>query len=254
MSTMRWRWRWVLVAPAVVGGMAALMIWSDAFARLAAAAKDVSTSAGLTIAEVWVEGRSRTERNALIRVLAAPVGQPSLFVDVDAIVEEVRELGWVADAQARVQLPGRLQVSLQERTPVALWQTGGKLYAIEASGHVIDAVMFRDFPELPLVVGEGANTMLGDLADLFAAQPAFASRVDAAIRVSQRRWTLRTDTGLMVHLPETDPSAALAKLTGSVGGIESLSPSVGAVDLRIPERIVVRMRADAGPPAFPDGV
>ena len=254
MSTMRWRWRWVLVVPAVLVGMAALLVWSDAFARLASAAKDASTSAGLTIAEVWVEGRSRTERNALIRVLAAPVGEPSLFVDVDAIVAEVRELDWVADAQARVQLPGRLQVSLQERTPVALWQTGGTLYAIEASGHVIDTVMFRDFPELPLVVGEGANTMLGDLADLFATQPQFASRVDAAIWVSRRRWTLQTDSGLMVHLPEADPSAALTKLTGSAGGIDWLSPSVGAVDLRIPERIVVRMRADAPPPSLPDGV
>ena len=254
MSTMRWRWRWALVVPAVVGGMAALLVWSDAFARLASAAKGASTSAGLTITEVWVEGRSRTERNALIRVLAAPVGEPSLFVDVDAIVEEVRNLDWVADAQARVQLPGILQVSLRERTPVALWQTGGTLYAIEASGQVIDTVMFRDFPDLPLVVGEGANTMLGDLADLFASQPQLAPRVDAAIWVSRRRWTLQTDSGLMVHLPETDPSGALAKLSGSVGGIESLSPSVGAVDLRIPERIVVRMRADAPPLLLPDGV
>lgn len=252
MSTMRWRW--VLVVPAVVAGMAALLVWSDAFARLAAVAKDVSASAGLTIAEVLVEGRGRTERNALIRVLTAPVGQPSLFLDVDAIVEEVRKLDWVADAQARVQLPGTLQVSLRERTPVALWQTAGTLYAIEASGHVIDTVMFRDFPELPLVVGEGANTMLGDLAALFATQPQFVSRVDAAIWVSRRRWTLQTDNGLMVHLPETDPSAALAKLTGSVGGIEALSPSVGAVDLRIPERIVVRMREEAPPPSLPDGV
>jgi len=75
---MRWRWRWVLVVPVVVAGMAALLVWTDAFTRLASAAKNASTNAGLTIAEVWVEGRSRTERNALIRVLEARVGEPSL--------------------------------------------------------------------------------------------------------------------------------------------------------------------------------
>ena len=254
MSSMRWRWRWVLVLPALVGAAAAAWVWSGASGRLAAAAKATSVHAGLTVNEVWVEGRHRTDRAALIRVLAVPVGEPSLFVDIDGVLADVRELGWVADAQARIRLPGRLQVSLQERTPAALWQTGGTLYAIEASGHVIEPVAFRDFPELPLVVGDGANTMLEELAQLFAAQPRVAEHVDAAIRVSGRRWTLRTHAGLIVHLPEADPVAALAKLEGPIGGLTALGPSIEAVDLRVPGRIVVRKRAAAEAPRLRDGV
>jgi cell division protein FtsQ len=177
-----------------------------------------------------------------------------LFVNIDAVLAAVRELGWVADAQARIRLPGRLQVSLQERTPAALWQTGGTLYAIEASGHVIAPVAFRDFSNLPLVVGDGANAKLEDLAQLFAAQPRVAEHVDAAIRVSGRRWTLRTHTGLIVHLPEADPAAALEKLEGPVGGLAALGPSIEAVDLRVPGRVVVRKRATPGVPRLRDGV
>ncbi len=253
-SSVRWRWRWALVLPALAGAAVVAWVWSDAFGRLAAAARAVSIHAGLTVTEVWVEGRNRTDRSALIRALAVPVGEPSLFVDITAVLADVRELGWVADAQARIRLPGRLQVSLQERTPAALWQTGGRLYAIEASGHVIEPVAFRDFPDLPLVVGDGANAKLKDLARLFAAQPRVAEHVDAAIRVSGRRWTLRTHTGLIVHLPEADPAAALAKLEGPFGGLAALGPGVEAVDLRVPGRIVVRKRATPEAPRLRDGV
>ncbi|MCE2474005.1 MAG: cell division protein FtsQ/DivIB [Alphaproteobacteria bacterium] len=254
MSSVKWRCRRVLVVPALVGAAVAAWVWSDAFDRLAAAARAVSIHAGLTVNEVWVEGHSRTDRSALIRVLAVPVGEPSLFVDLHVVLAKVRELGWVADAQARIRLPGRLQVSLQERTPAALWQTGGMLYAIESSGHVIEPVAFRDFPDLLLVVGDGANAKLEDLAQLFAAQPRVAEHVDAAIRVSGRRWTLRTDTGLIVHLPEADPAATLAKLEGHVGGLAALGPSIEAVDLRVPGRIVVRKRAAPEAPRLRDGV
>ena len=210
MSTMRWRWRWVLVPPAVVGGMAALLVWSDAFARLAAAAKDVSTSAGLTIAEVWVEGRSRTEKNALIRVLAAPVG-PAQFVrrrrcDCRGGTRTRLGCGRPGAGSATGTTAGVVAGAHAGRS---CGRTGGKLYAIEASGHVIDAVMFRDFPELPLV---GWGRRQHD-----------ARRSCRPVRRSNPRsplgWMRRsgcraaagpcgTDTGLMVHLPETDPSAA----------------------------------------------
>lgn len=254
MSSVRWRWRWVLVVPALAGAAVAAWGWADASARLAAAARAVSSHAGLTVHEVWIEGRSRTDRSALIRVLAVPVGAPSLFVDMGAVLAQVRELDWVADAQARIRLPGRLQVSLRERTPAALWQTAGTLYAIESSGHVIGPVAFRDFPELPLVVGDGANAKLGELAQLLAGQPEVAAHVDAATRVSGRRWTLRTDTGLIVHLPEADPAAALAMLAGPMGGLAALGPGIEAVDLRVPGRIVVRKRATPAAPRLRDGV
>ena len=225
-------------------------MWSDR-STVCRTARAVSIHAGLTVNEVWVWSY-RTVDRADPRP-GVPVGEPSLFVDLDAVLAQVRELGWVADAQARIRLPGRLQVSLQERTPAALWQTGGTLYAIESSGHVIEPVAFRDFPDLPLVVGDGANVKLEDLAQLFAAQPRVAEHVDAAIRVSGRRWTLRTDTGLIVHLPNR-PAAALAKLEGPVGGLAALGPSIEAVDLRVPGRIVVRKRAAPEAPRLRDGV
>ncbi len=248
------RLRWVLLGAALAGGGAAGLAKGDAGDRLAAAARDASAGVGLTIGEVWVAGRRQTERFALIRVLASTVGRPSLFVDLDAVAEAVREINGVRDAEVRVRLPGQLRVVLRERVPAAVWQTGGRLYSIDGSGHVIRPVAAGDRPGLPLVVGDGANTRLGDLEGILDAWPGFAPHVAAAIRVSRRRWTLQTTTGITLHLPEHAPAAALARLSVSLGSLEVLPPGVAVVDLRVRDRLFVRMRAAGRGPHAGEGV
>lgn len=248
MPPLRRRWRWMLVIPVLAGGAAAAYLGSDRLDWIAREAREASQNAGLLIREVWVEGRRWTVRSDLVRALAVPVGEPSLFLDLDAVKREVEEIGWVADAQVRVLLPNRLHVALHERVPAAVWQKEGVLYAIEASGTVIGPVAPEDFPELAQLVGEGANTKLAHLEQTLAGRPDLARRMEAAIWVSERRWTLTTDTGARIHLPEQDPAGALASLDLPAGGFDVLDPSVDTVDLRVPGRITVRFRP---PPEVP---
>ncbi len=240
MPPLRRRWRWMLVVPLLAGGATTAFVWPDRLDRIAREAREASQDAGLSIREVWVEGRRWTARTDLVRALAVPVGEPSLFLDLDAVEKEVEEIGWVADVQMRVLLPSRLHVALHERVPAAVWQKNGVLYAIEASGNVIGPVAPEDFPELAQLVGEGANTKLAHLEQALAGRPDLARRIEAAIWVSKRRWTLATDTGARIHLPEQDPAGALASLDLPAGEFDVLDPSVETVDLRVPGRITVR--------------
>ncbi len=246
--------RWLLLAAALAAGAAVGLVKSGAGDRLESAARQASAAAGLTITEVWVRGRRQIERFALIRALAPAMGQPSLFVDIEAVAAAVRDVDGVLDVEVRVRFPGQLQVLLRERVVAAVWQTGGRHYTIDAGGHVIRRVPVGAHPELPLVVGDGANRMLANLAELFDARPGIVRHIDSAIWVSRRRWTFRTRRATTVHLPEHEPAAALARLSASLGDLPALPPEIWVVDLRVPDRMFVRMRPSHPVPNGREGV
>jgi len=101
---------------------------------------------------------------------------------------------------------------------------------------------------LPLVVGAGANEAAAAMIDLLRAQPAIAGRVEAAVRVSERRWNLKLSGGADVLLPEGHEAAALTRLAELQGRDRLLDRPVAAIDMRLPDRLVVRMQP---PPATP---
>jgi cell division protein FtsQ len=69
--------------------------------------------------------------------------------------------------------------------------------------------------------------------------------VRAVVYVAQRRWNLRLKNGIDVRLPETDIEAALATLVDLDRDKKLLSRDIAAVDLRLPDRVTVRLSDEA---------
>ena len=70
-------------------------------------------------------------------------------------------------------------------------------------------------------------------------------RIRAGIYVSGRRWTLKTDSGLAIDLPEKNPADAVARLALLEHDGHILEKDVLSLDLRIAGRVVGRLTADA---------
>jgi cell division protein FtsQ len=98
------------------------------------------------------------------------------------------------------------------------------------------------------VVGGDAPRHTPELLTMIAGIPALAKRVRAAVRVGGRRWNLRFDNGIDVSLPQRDAAQAWARL----GRLEQkhglLGHDIKAIDLRLPDRLIVRRKADPPPP------
>ena len=62
----------------------------------------------------------------------------------------------------------------------------------------------------------------------------------AAVRVGERRWNLRMKSGTDVLLPEGAEAQALAKLAELQATHALLDRPLQAIDLRLPDRLVVR--------------
>jgi cell division protein FtsQ len=213
-------------------------------AQLEAGALAASARLGLVVADIEVEGRAMTGREAILRAVGATRGTPILGVSPSQAKAQLEALPWVRSAAVERRLPGTLFIRLVERQPFAFWQRQGKLVLIDRDGVVITDERLDRFPGLIVIVGDEAPHRAAALIDMLATQPDIAGRVVAAVLVGGRRWNLQLDNGIDVELPEDGPEAAWARLAQLEHSSRLLARDVQTVDMRLPDRLVVRVNPE----------
>lgn len=206
---------------------------------------DGSARLGLVVTDIKVEGRETTDRETILTALGAGPGTPILAMSPRRAKGQLETLPWVRSAVVARRFPDTLYVRLVERKPLALWQHSGKIELIDQEGGVIPVSRLDRFAKLPLVVGEGAASHAAELLDMLATEPDLASRVSAAIRVGDRRWNLRIDNAIDVLLPTETPASAWAQLARLERSSAILKRDVQTVDVRLPDRLVLRVNPEA---------
>jgi cell division protein FtsQ len=116
---------------------------------------------------------------------------------------------------------------------------------IDEDGTVLEPYVARRFVSLPLVVGKGAASRVSEFFKVLAQYPQVRSAVKAVVFVGERRWNLRLANKLDVRLPEHDVERALATLTRAETEDHLFSRDITAIDLRLPDRLTVRLSDDA---------
>ncbi len=166
----------------------------------------------------------------------------SLALDLAALKAEVETIPGVARAEPKVMADGALRIELAQRAPAALWRWDGQLHLLDADGVIIGPVAARAArPNLPLIVGEGADRAVAQGLALWDLAQPINDRLRGLVRVGERRWSLALSSGMVVHLPEKDPEAALRRLLHLERDEQLLDREVSVVDLRDPERPTLRL-------------
>ena len=206
---------------------------------------DATGRLGLRVETIRFEGQEKTPEPLLRAALGVREGDPILGMSVADARARIESIAWVQSATVERRLPGEIVVQIVERRPFAVWQLGGKKSLIDRNGDkVTDADIATFESELPLVVGPGAQKSVAALMELLARQPEIQSRMVAAVRVGERRWNLRMNNGADILLPEGAEEAALAKLAALQASHALLDRPLQAVDLRLPDRLVIRPAGD----------
>jgi cell division protein FtsQ len=251
--------RWLRPATYVGGALAGLLLglgaggWATSSGLLArtgdavvSSALAVTVDAGLTLREVYVDGRVRTDPEELRQHLAIALGTPLLAIDTAAARARLEALTWVEQASVVRMLPGSLYIRLIERQPLALWQRDGRFSLVDRAGRVIEGALDEGAPaswrHLRVLVGEGAPARAAGLFALLSTEPALSERVVAASWVGERRWSLHLDNRIDVLLPEHDPHGAWRVLAAKERQQALLERAVAVIDLRfLPGRIRLRL-------------
>lgn len=219
--------------------------------NVVAAVMGATARAGFRVDQITVAGRARTTMDQLAAALGAGHGSPILALNLREAKERIESLPSVKIAAVERRLPNAMHIAIVERQPIAIWQNNGGHALVDHTGQVIPGPI-AGHEHLPLVVGDGAAQRADELLAMLDAQPVLAARVKAAIRVGNRRWNLMLDDsqeGLEVRLPEDENEAAAAwNRLAQLERTQGLSGrSVRMVDLRVPDRMILRTERAATP-------
>ncbi len=205
-------------------------------------------NAGFTRRRVEITGARRVSRLDIYNVAFDQNSMAMPLVDLSATRARLLRFGWVKEARVHRRLPDTLLIHIVERRPAAIWQHGGQLSLVDAEGVVLEPVRIEAMPELPLVIGPGANRHLGSLETLLGTAPHLRPQVAGASWVGGRRWDVRFQTGEVLALPEGDAAAnrAILSFARMDQQTQLLGRGFARFDMRIPGRFIVRVSREPG--------
>ncbi len=248
----------------ILGGVFALLIGSELYRQIPAIGPvpspagslrhgfgAVTGAIGFRVTSVQINGADTTPLPVIEAALGVKTGDPILGFSLASVQARIEQLGPVQSAVVERALPNRLIITVIERAPYAVWQTGNghgaalpEFVVIDRQGNVIsdqDAVAAkRRNPALLLLSGQGAPQMASTLMDELIAAPNVRVHIAAAQRVDGLRWNLILHNATVVKLPEENENQAIAQLAQLQTSMALLDRPVEVIDLRLAGRMVVR--------------
>jgi len=197
---------------------------------------------GFKLKAVHIEGASPMATADIMNATALYLDQPTLGLDLDDLRARVESVGWVKSAKVVRKLPDTVSIIVEERPALAVWQHSGSMRVIDGEGRIIREADAARFPQLPLVVGQGADQAAGAILPAVNSRPRLRDRLEALVRVDDRRWDLRLKDGSLIQLPAIDEESALIQLDQLDQRQRILDLGFARIDLRDPEMVAVRPR------------
>jgi len=235
----------------VVLGLAAALVADHRLQKVAATTlagfQREAAGLGLKVDDLNIQGASAMAQPDIARAAGVFRDQPIFAVDLEAVRRNVEKVGWVKSARVVRMLPDTIVIAVTQRPTLAVWQHEGRINVIDAEGHLIPEADAARFGELPLVVGQGANDSAAAILPVVRAHPRVMERLDALVRVDERRWDLRLKDGGLIQLPAVGEDSALIELDKLDQKSRILDLGFARIDLRDPELVAVRPR-DPAPP------
>lgn len=204
--------------------------------------------AGFKVRNVEILNRQQVDSAVVYDIAMRQQARPMPLVDLEGTRAELMKLGWISDARVSRRLPDTLVVDIVERVPTAIWQYQHRLALIDKDGVVIGPVDDRAMPDLPVVVGPGANRRATQLSALMSSAPSLRPLVTAASWQGDRRWDIIFQSGEKLMLPEGDQEAAKALVFFAQEDRRAglLGKGLVSIDMRDPSRMVARMSREPG--------
>ena len=201
---------------------------------------------GFALEDIVITGRKRTSLAEINAAIGLQRGDNILKVDVRRLKQKLEMLPWVRDVRvSRSLLPNILQIEIEEKKVLAIWQLNERFYPLDTDGYVIEADYRPDKPIL-LVVGAGAaENILPFLRMVKEISPEYLPRIKVANYISKRRWNIILDdirTGVTIKLPEDNMAAAWKKLLKLDASQGILKRKLTFIDLRLEDKVTVKLR------------
>jgi cell division protein FtsQ len=115
--------------------------------------------------QIETQGLENVSRRQVMEVVGGDIGRNVFFIPLDERKHQLEQIPWVESANVSRLLPNRLQIAIQERTPVAFVQVGAKIALVDSHGVVMEmpAKGAKGY-SFPVLVGMGESEPLSTRA------------------------------------------------------------------------------------------
>ena len=210
------------------------------------------------VTRVVLEGVPESRRAEAEELTDGFLGQPLLFLNLDAAVAELSRRPWVEVAAARRLVPGTLVVSVVARPPVALARRADGLWTVDRNGNALGLYAGRAVSAADdFVVLEGDDERIragaAFLGALKAEDPALVARLsDVALTDHGLLVTDRVARVRLLFAPDAAEPGRIGAAAASWRAALALLPQLarhslasGEADLRFDGRIVLKAPPDS---------
>jgi cell division protein FtsQ len=203
---------------------------------------------GFKTKAVRVQGAEPGAERDILNAAAIEKDTPILGIDLEALRQRIEGVGWVKQAKIIRLLPDTLVIAVVPRNLMAVWQFQGVDRVVDGDGKVVPEADASRYPDLPLVVGDGAGEAAGAILPLLRQRPQLMAQLDALIRVDGRRWDLRLKDGGIIQLPAEGADSALIQLDQLEQKARVIELGFERIDLRDPDMVAVRPKGTTTEP------
>jgi len=174
--------------------------------------------------------------NAVAAAVKIAPGTHTYSVDLDSCAARVTDTPGVRRGAVRRMPNGNLAVRVKMYRAVAQWTDGEEYFPLSADGTVVRRPM--DGRDAASVLFRGP--VPDDISEITKAAHSMTGRLDYLEWIEGRRWNMRTNTGITVMLPETNPAGSIATLMMLDKKHGLLTRDITVIDMRDDARILVK--------------
>lgn len=224
----KWWLAGIISAVLIVAGVIAYLVFSPA----------------LAVRTLDVQGNRLVPKEQISAALAPLLGTSLTQIGDDDVRALLDEFPPIEDVSVAAAPPSTLSVTVTERTPVAILESGGKFILIDSEGRQLTTVADRESVALPLIDG-GTNAVnsavFSSIADVLAALPAdIRQRLVHASAGSIDSVELKLTDGKTIFWGSAEENAEKARVIAALLTLPEQDPPVNVYDVSTPSRPVTR--------------
>ncbi|MCU1299378.1 MAG: Cell division protein FtsQ, partial [Acidobacteriaceae bacterium] len=103
--------------------------------------------------DIGIAGLQNVTRSQIMEVMGGDIGRNIFFIPLDQRKKQLEQIPWVAAASVMRFVPNRLEIEIQERTPVAFARVGSKILLIDRAGTLMDLPAGKKKYSFPVILG-----------------------------------------------------------------------------------------------------
>ena len=196
---------------------------------------------GFAIRDIKIDGNVHINDSAVMSEV--DMSEPILLLSLDGLRNRLKaKSGWIKDVVMQKHFQsGQLFIRIQEYTPFAcivLHSNGNSSKLVDENLHVIEGAQCN--PSYPTIEYDSGIEDFDFVRITLLDQTELSKHITSMKRIGQRRWDLIFDNGLEVKLPQDDQYEAWARLIGLHARVDLIDNEWRVVDLRIPDRLIVK--------------